>query len=288
MLQGLAARTSVRTVATRFHPMPLNTMLTRAAHHLRTALTRAPNRGPAEVREGSPERRDSSQDQGLLSVIIPVYNEARTVGEVVDRVAALPIAKEIIVVDDGSTDDSLQVLADRGDQIRVVHESRVNQGKGTAIRIGLTYARGDVVIIQDADLELRPEEYERLLEPLRTGADVVYGSRFMGKGNQNIPHRTVLANRLLTGLTNLLYGSHLTDMETAYKVVRRRVLTRVKLRARRFEFEPELTARLLRLGVRIVEVPVSYTPRTADEGKKINWRDGLQHALLLIKLRLLG
>jgi glycosyltransferase involved in cell wall biosynthesis len=249
----------------------------------------SPSQAPAEPRpgpaSGTGAASDATQDTFLLSVIIPVYNEEQTIGEVVDRVAAVPIPKEIIVVDDGSTDESLHVLASRGDRLRVVHESPVNQGKGTAIRIGLTYARGDAVVIQDADLELRPEEYARLLEPLRAGAEAVYGSRFLGGGNRNIPRRTVLANRFLTLLTNLLYGARLTDMETAYKMVRRSTLARLELRAQRFEFEPKLTAKLLRAGVRIVEVPITYNPRTSEEGKKIGWRDGLQAITWLVRLR---
>jgi len=224
----------------------------------------------------------------LLSVIIPIYNEESTVGEVVDRVAAVPVNKEIIVVDDGSTDRSVDVLSKRPGQLRVVHESRINLGKGTAIRIGLTYARGDAIIIQDADLELNPEEYERLLEALERGADVVYGSRFLGAGSQNIPSYTIVANRILTSLTNLLYGSRLTDMETSYKLVRGAVIRTLALKARRFEFEPELTAKLLLAGYRIVEVPVTYKPRTKDQGKKIGWRDGLTAVLVLFKCRLAG
>jgi glycosyltransferase involved in cell wall biosynthesis len=221
----------------------------------------------------------------LLSVIIPVYNEAATIGEVVDRVAAQPISKEIIVVDDGSTDATLDVLATRRHLIQVLHASPENQGKGAAIRVGLTYARGDAVIIQDADLELCPEEYPRLLEPLHAGAEAVYGSRFLDRDNRHLPGRIVLVDRLLTTLMNLLFGARLTDMETAYKLVRRSTLARLKLRARRFEFEPELTAKLLRAGVRIAEVPITYHPRTVDEGKKMGWSDGLHTLFWLLRLR---
>jgi glycosyltransferase involved in cell wall biosynthesis len=221
----------------------------------------------------------------LLSVIIPIYNEAATIGEVIDRVAVQPIPKEIIVVDDGSTDASLEVLATRRHLIQVLHAAPDNQGKGAAIRTGLTYARGDAVIIQDADLELCPEEYPRLLEPLHAGAEAVYGSRFLNRDNRRLPGRIVLVDRLLTTLMNLLFGARLTDMETAYKLVRRSTLARLKLRARRFEFELELTAKLLRAGIRIAEAPVSYNPRTVDEGKKMSWGDGLHTLFWLLRLR---
>lgn len=225
-----------------------------------------------------------------LSVIIPVYNEEATIDEVIDKVRQvdLPTEKEIIVVDDGSTDSTAQILARRQNDVTFIHFSRVNFGKGAAIRVGLTYVTGDVVIIQDGDLELDPEEYRLLLQPIIQGeANVVYGSRFL-KHNPNIPRRTVWANKFLTRFTNLLYRANLTDMETAYKAFRSEIIKSLKLKCHRFEFEPEVTAKLLLNGHRIKEVPISYNPRTAEEGKKINWRDGVTAIKTLLKYRLAG
>jgi glycosyltransferase involved in cell wall biosynthesis len=227
-----------------------------------------------------------------LSVIIPVYNEETTIQAVVERVMAvdLPgIDREIVIADDGSTDSSPLVISRvraTHRQLVRVHTSLINLGKGAAIRYGLEYATGDVAIIQDADLELNPEEYGRLLEPILEGrADAVYGSRFKGRA-RGVPLRTRLGNRLLVLATNLLFGSRFTDMETAYKVFRVDVVRRLKLRCVSFDIEPELTARLLQVGQRITEVPISYRPRTADEGKKISWRDGLAALYTLLRCRL--
>jgi glycosyltransferase involved in cell wall biosynthesis len=224
-----------------------------------------------------------------LSVIVPVYNEATTVGEVIDRVAEVPLAleREIIVVDDGSTDRSLELVRSRGPKVRFVHEGRVNQGKGTAVRIGLTYATGEeLAILQDADLELDPLEYARLLAPILRGeADAVFGSRFLRQA-AGIRAKTRLQNRALALLTNALFGSRLTDVTTAYRVLRVDVMRGIRLESRRFEIESEITAKLLRLGMRIVEVPIGYRPRTAAEGKKIRWRDGVAAALALVRWRL--
>jgi dolichol-phosphate mannosyltransferase len=229
-----------------------------------------------------------------LSVIVPVYNEAQTIGEVIERIWSvdLPgVEKEIIIANDGSNDGT-QLAIDRGpwrqDPRLTVVESPINLGKGAAIRLGLKYATGDIVLIQDADLELDPGEYGKLIAPIVGGrAMVVYGSRFLTP-NSSIPSRTRLANRVLTSLTNLLFLSRLTDMETGYKVFRREVLQKVRLRCVGFDFEPELTAKLLLAGYRIEEVPIAYSPRRVDEGKKIRWVDGLDAAYILLKCRLTG
>jgi glycosyltransferase involved in cell wall biosynthesis len=226
-----------------------------------------------------------------LSVIIPVYNEEQTIDEVIARVSAveLPgIEKEFVIANDGSTDGTRGIIDARqwpsGAAVHVYH-SPINLGKGAAVRIGLAFATGDVLLVQDADLELDPSEYERLLQPLTSGAaDVVYGSRFLA-ANQRIPGRTRAANRFLTRLTNLLYGAKLTDMETAYKVMKRDALAGIRLRTVGFDIEPELTARLLLAGRRIVEVPISYMPRTTDEGKKMRWIDGVDAVYTLLKCR---
>lgn len=220
-----------------------------------------------------------------LSVIIPVYNEKATIREIVRRVNAVPVEKEIIVVDDGSTDGSADIVRDLAGNVAHVHCSRVNFGKGAAIRLGLTYVTGDAVIIQDADLELDPNEYLGLLDRLGRGdADVVYGSRFARK-NRKVRFVRRLANGFLTALTRLLYGCSLTDMETAYKLFRTEVIRRVRLRSVGFEFEPEVTAKLLRLGYQIAEVPVNYNPRTVEEGKKIRWTDGVKAIQWLLECR---
>ncbi|MFN2251282.1 MAG: glycosyltransferase family 2 protein [Anaerolineae bacterium] len=230
-----------------------------------------------------------------LSIVIPVYNEAQTVGHVIDRVRDVDlgeIEKEIIVVDDGSDDGSREIIQRRRDQsdgmVRT-HISLINLGKGAAVRMGFKVAGGDIVIVQDADLELDPNEYPLLVAPIVAGeADVVYGSRFLGRDRDSVPPRTRLANKLLTTVTNVLYGSHLTDMETAYKVFRADVLRRIKLRSIGFEIEPEVTARLLAAGYTIVEVPISYSPRSTDEGKKIRTRDGLVALYTLARCRMDG
>ena len=223
----------------------------------------------------------------LLSVIIPVYNEKSTVMEVIERVAAvpLPFAKEIIVVDDGSSDGTSEILQVNQTNIARLYSTPVNVGKGAAVRIGLKMASGDVILLQDADLELDPNEYLTLMQPIIAGeAQVVYGSRFLNRNNR-IPLVRRLANRFLTAFTNLLYGSRLTDMETAYKVFTAEVAGRLSLRANRFEIEPEITAHICQAGYRIQEVPISYCPRTASEGKKIKWTDGIKALLVLCRCR---
>ncbi len=221
-----------------------------------------------------------------LSVVIPVYNEKSTISEVIRKVREVPIEKEIIVVDDGSTDGTSEVLDNHiEDPIITIHKSMINFGKGAAVRIGFEYATGDAVIIQDADLELDPNEYPQLLQPIMEGkADVVYGSRFL-ELKQKVSLINLLANKFLVSLTNLLYRTKLTDMETAYKVFRIDVIKSLNLKALGFEFEPEVTAKVLRAGFKIIEVPITYHPRTIDEGKKIGWKDGLLAIYYLIKYR---
>jgi glycosyltransferase involved in cell wall biosynthesis len=225
----------------------------------------------------------------LLSIIIPVYNEESTVSEVIEKVSAisLPLEKEIIVVDDGSSDGTSALLAVHEKNLAKLYSSPVNVGKGAAIRIGLSFAKGDIILLQDADLETNPNEYLQLLQPILDGkTSVVYGSRFLKKNNNKVPFFRRLANFALTFTTNILFRTRLTDMETAYKVFTKTVADKLTLRANRFDIEPEITARICQAGYKIAEVPISYSPRTVSEGKKINWRDGVRAILMLIKCRL--
>ena len=226
-----------------------------------------------------------------LSVVIPVYNEASTIETVIDRVRAVPIEKELIIVDDGSTDGTLEKLdaVERLDDVRVVRHER-NQGKGAALRDGFGLATQDIVVVQDADLEYDPQDYHRLIQPILDGkADVVYGSRFIGGRS----HRVLyfwhsMGNRFLTLLSNMLTNLNLTDMETCYKMFRREVLQQIEVEEDRFGFEPEITAKVVRIpGVRVYEVGISYDGRTYEEGKKIGWRDGLRAVWCIIKYNLL-
>jgi dolichol-phosphate mannosyltransferase len=223
-----------------------------------------------------------------------VYNEEQTINEVLERVSAvqLPgIEKEIIVANDGSSDGTRRVLDMTrwaNDPSVHLYHHHINLGKGAAVRLGLHQATGDVLLIQDADLELNPQDYVRLITPiLENRASVVYGSRFLG-GSSCVPIRTRWANRFLTGLTNVLFRARLTDMETAYKVFRREIFQRIRLRCVGFDFEPEFTAQVLLAGERIHEVPVDYNPRRMDEGKKIGWNDGVDAMYALIKCRIRG
>lgn len=213
----------------------------------------------------------------LLSVIIPVFNEEESIVSLIEKVQKVPVAKEIIVVDDCSQDRTPELLRTIPD-IRVLTHSR-NQGKGAAIRTGLKHARGDVVVIQDADLEYDPADYPQLLVPFADkNIGAVFGSRFRGHGKFLL--RSQLANIFLTFFTNALFGGKITDMETCYKVIRRPLLQKLALVANQFDIEPEITAKLLRCRVRIAEVPIHYTART--KGKKIGWQDGLAAIKTLI------
>jgi glycosyltransferase involved in cell wall biosynthesis len=222
-----------------------------------------------------------------LSVIIPVFNEAKSIVEIVHRVQNVKLADEIIIVDDGSTDGTRDLLAklDGEGGVRVLLHER-NQGKGSAVCTGIGAARGDLLLIQDADLEYDPSDYPRLLEPLERGmADIVYGSRFLGGPRRVTMFWHMIANQLLTLTTNLLYNTILSDMETGYKVFRRQVLEGVTLRAKRFDFEPEFTAKMLKRRKRIFEVPITFNPRDYSEGKKIKLKDAFEAMWALFKYR---
>jgi glycosyltransferase involved in cell wall biosynthesis len=223
----------------------------------------------------------------LLSVVVPVFNERNTVAEIVRRIRAvqLPLPIEVVIVDDGSSDGSDKVLSALQDStVRVIKHGK-NRGKGAAVRTGIEAARGDLLLIQDADLEYDPDDWPTLLAPILKGkARVVYGSRFTGERKNMFPSHWI-GNRLLTLATNLLYKSTLSDMETCYKLFDKRVLDRFTLESDRFEFEPEVTAKVLKLGERIYEVPISYAGREVSEGKKITWRDGFGALKTLVKYR---
>lgn len=222
-----------------------------------------------------------------VSVLIPVYNEVKTISEILIRVAASPIADEIIVIDDGSTDGTKDIVKQiSGPRYKILLQDK-NEGKGSAIRKGLTLVTGDIVIIQDADLEYDPKDYPVLVGPIISGkADIVYGSRWLCHGLDKIPLNLFRLGRwIVTMLTNALYGVWLTDVSCGYKVFKTKVLKEIPLECRRFEFCPEVTAKALRRGYKIHEVSAGYTPRSIAEGKKITYKDGLVAVLTLIKYR---
>jgi dolichol-phosphate mannosyltransferase len=229
-----------------------------------------------------------------VSILIPVYNEALTLPLVVERVLAAPLPescdKEVVIIDDGSTDGTAELLTRYKDTpLVVVHHSIVNFGKGAALRIGIAKCNGDVILIQDGDLEYDPQDYPKVLEPIVQGrAKVVYGSRFLrtpGSGVRQMKWANWTANKVLTLAANVLYGARITDEATAYKAFAREVLDAMQLRCVRFEFCPEVTAKARRLGYQIAEVGISYNPRGILEGKKIRWQDGVEALWTLLKYR---
>ncbi|MCU0717932.1 MAG: glycosyltransferase family 2 protein [Pirellula sp.] len=222
-----------------------------------------------------------------LTVVIPAYNELATLSEIVERVCRLPISKQVIVVDDGSLDGTQQLIRDLADRLPIepIFHS-INQGKGAAIQTGFAAARGEIVIVQDADLEYEPEQIMQVIAPIQAGqAEVVYGSRYLASDNHHDSWIHRLGNRFLTGLSNLASGQKLTDMETCYKAFRRELLQSIHIEQRRFGFEPEITAKLARRGVSIQEVPIRYQPRSWDEGKKIGVRDLFNALWCIVRYR---
>jgi glycosyltransferase involved in cell wall biosynthesis len=222
-----------------------------------------------------------------VSVVIPAYNEIKTIGDIVHRVQATGVPEEIIIVDDGSQDGTRDVLKELDGQggVRVILRER-NQGKGAAVMDGIRAAKGEVILIQDADLEYDPRDYPALLKPIvEDVADVVYGSRFLGAARRPTMFWHMVANKLLTLMTNVLYNNILTDMETGYKVFCRDVVKDMTIHARRFDFEPEFTAKILKRKVRIFEVPITFNPRDYSEGKKIKLKDAFEAVWTLVKYR---
>jgi len=221
-----------------------------------------------------------------LSVIIPVYNEVKTILEIIRRVKESPFEKEIIVVDDFSNDGTANLLKDNSEGVKTLFHDR-NQGKGAAIRTALSQITGEITIIQDADLEYHPSEYPHLINPILNGvADVVYGSRFQGGTHRVLYFWHSVGNRVITTLSNMLTDLNLSDMETGYKAFRSEVLKGIQIESNRFGFEPEVTAKVAKMKCRVYEVPISYWGRDYSEGKKINWKDGLAALYWIIKFNL--
>ena len=225
-----------------------------------------------------------------ISVIMPVYNEEKTLLEILNKVKNVNIDKEVIIVNDGSTDKTKEILEqveqhEKNPHVKIFHHEK-NQGKGAAIRTGIDKASGDIILIQDADLEYDPKDYKKLIEPIANGkASVVYGSRVFSLTKKDMHTLHYYGNKMLTFVTNVFYNCKLSDMETCYKVFKKDILKNIKLKSKGFEFEPEITAKILKKGYKIYEVPISFKPRSFKEGKKITWIDGLKATYYLVKYR---
>ncbi len=225
----------------------------------------------------------------LLSVLIPAYNEINNIQNILNKIGEVTIPMEIIVVDDGSTDGTRELLNTlKSDKIKVVFHEK-NQGKGGAIRTAIAHSKGDIIIIQDADLEYDPQDYYKLIPVIESGKEkVVYGSRFLNKQNKHSYFSFFLGGQVVTWITNILYFQNLTDEPTCYKVFDAKLLKSIKLNCTGFEFCPEVTAKIAKLGYKIPEVPISYYPRSISEGKKINWKDGVEAIWVLVKYRFMN
>ncbi|MFH1612144.1 MAG: glycosyltransferase family 2 protein [bacterium] len=221
----------------------------------------------------------------MISIVIPVFNEKNTILKILEKIQKINLEKEIIIVDDGSTDGTKEILQNiKENNIKILYHSK-NQGKGAALKTGFNEVKGDIIIIQDADLEYDPENYFILIKPIKEGyADAVYGSRFLGI------HRVFLiwhylGNKFLTGITNILYNTTLSDMETGAKVFKTEIIKNITIKSKKFDIEPEITAKILKQNIRLYEVPISYYGRDYKEGKKITWKDGIKAIYVLIKYR---